>query len=138
VRASASIVTRAGLVLVALAACAWLLAQYHDAQLTESVKRINNDPYSLPPDLRGALADAKRIGTLNPDPYEARAYRALVEVRLGQRTTAIRRLESVLADQPNYFEAWLLLNKVTAQTDPALSARALAHMRALDPRDVKP
>jgi hypothetical protein len=50
----------------------------------------------------------------------------------------VRRLESVVRDQPDYLEAWFALSKVTAKTDAALSARAAARVRALDPLVAKP
>jgi predicted Zn-dependent protease len=133
VRANAATFSRVGLVVVALAACAWLLVQYHDAQLTASAKAITLDPYSTPSEIRTALDEASRTGTLNPDPYEARVFQALLEVRAGRRATAIKRLESVVRDQPSYVEAWRLLSQVSEQTDPELSARAAARVLMLDP-----
>lgn len=132
-RPSAATFSRILIALLALAACAWLLAQYHDAQLTASLKSTNNDPYSSGTEIRAAIGDAERVGTLNPDPYEARVYHALLEVRAGDRDAAVRRLESVVRDQPNFIEAWRLLAQVTAESDPAASARAEARSRALDP-----
>jgi predicted Zn-dependent protease len=134
VRATGAIFPRVGIALVALAACAWLLIQYHNAELTASVKRITLDPYTSSGQVAGAIRDAGRAGTLNPDPYEARVYQALAEVRAGERRTAIRRLESVVRDQPSYLEAWALLAKVTEGADPQLSKRATARVLTLDPR----
>jgi cytochrome c-type biogenesis protein CcmH/NrfG len=121
------------IVLVALAACAWLLAQYHQAQLTASAKSINLDPFSKPAEFRDGISDAEGVGWLNPDPYEARVFQALLEIRAGQRDTAVRRLESVVRDQPNFIEAWRLLAQVTAESDPARSAQAETRSRELDP-----
>jgi predicted Zn-dependent protease len=134
VQATGAIFTRAGIALVALAACAWLLIQYHNAELTASLKRITLTPDFSAGQTARAIRDAGGAGTLNPDPYEVRVYQALAEVRVGERRTAITRLESVVRDQPSYLEAWAILAKVSEGTDPQLSKRATARVLALDPR----
>jgi Tfp pilus assembly protein PilF len=134
VQATGSILPRVGIALVALAACAWLLIQYHNAELTASLKRITLTPDFSPAETAAAVRNAGGAGTLNPDPYEVRVYQALAEVRLGERQKAIRRLESVVRDQPSYLEAWALIAKVSQASDPRLSKRATDRVLALDPR----
>lgn len=130
--------SRAAIVLVALLVCAWLLVQYRDAHLAAGAQRTALDPYSTPADIRSGIGDASASDVLNPDPYEARFYQSVLEVRAGHPKAAVSVLESVVADQPDYVEAWFILSRLTQRTDPRRSALASARARALDPLGTRP
>jgi predicted Zn-dependent protease len=124
---------RAALVLLALLACAWLLAQWQVARTTEDVKRIALAPTSTEPEIARALRDAREHGVLNPDPAATQYYQALLEVRADDVPGAIRTVQSLVREQPRFAEAWFLLSQISESSEPRISAEALERVRALDP-----
>jgi hypothetical protein len=124
--------------ILAAAAFAWFAITYDDAQKIAHVDRLVKEP--LPPraSLEAALRDLRGWDSLNPDTIEPLSYRAVIYIRLGLARTVQDTLLRVVRREPQNAESWSLLGVVSRRIDPALSARAFAKVRELDPIDARP
>jgi len=128
-------IERAVVLVVALAAVAWLALSYADAVRIRHLQEVSADPRATPAELESALADARETRPLDPGTgAESLSYAASLEVRLKRPEAAVATLEEIVRREPDSAEPWLLIAKLTQTSDPALSARAAREFRRLDPR----
>lgn len=121
-------ILRAATVLVAALAIAWLAAALAASRAQAELERVvATQDRPEPARLAELRADAERwVPDRRPTLIEATGL-----VKAGADAAAVRRLEDLLAAEPENAEAWLLLSR--AATDPALAERASARVRALAP-----
>ncbi len=104
------ILQRVVVVVVAALAVAWLAVSYGNARVIRHAQVAAADPHASPAAIEAAL-----------------------EIRAGRLDDARRVYEEIVRREPDTPEAWLVLSKLTAKSDPARSAQALAQVRRLDP-----
>jgi predicted Zn-dependent protease len=131
------IAVRAVIVLIAVAAIAWLAAGIVASRAQDELRDLVNDTERpTPAQLRRAHELRREAERATPGQRPA-----LIEATLllkGDDTTAARRvLEQAVRKEPDNAEAWLLLARATEDDDPARAERAMARVRALAP-DVPP
>lgn len=80
-------------------------------------------------DAQRRLRDAER---LNPDPYFDLS-RAWLFFLHGRSREAAREAEAVVRDEPDNYEAWVLLFRATSAFDRRRAARAAAEIRRVNP-----
>jgi Flp pilus assembly protein TadD len=132
-----TVLGRALLALLALALLGWFAIGYRDARLTDRVSAVTRDQQPSRGRLEAALGDLRDARTLNPDRSTSLGFEALIDVRLNRTRAAIAVLQELVRREPLSAEAWALLSAVSRQIDPALSARAFAKVRELDPVDAR-
>ena len=130
-------VARAALVVVALAACLWLVAGLRSSRLlAEGERPFGNarigqaeiDPAEIE-SRRDLLEDAQRF---NPDPTpEIREAQLLVVA--DRDRAAVRVLEGVVSREPENYEAWLGLRQAAFRVDPPRSRQATREALRLNP-----
>jgi predicted Zn-dependent protease len=128
------IVLRAALVVLAVAAVAWLVVALQASRAQDELARLV--AASDPP----TAAELDRASRLRRDAERGVPGRrpALLEATLlaaaGDDAAAVRVLEETVEDEPENGEAWLLLARAAeADGDDALAARARERVRALAP-----
>jgi predicted Zn-dependent protease len=126
-------VQRAALLIVAVLALAWLGVSYRNARLFHNGEVVLSDPHASHARIEAALADVRRATTLDPRRTKSLSFAAALEIRAGRFDAARRLFEEVVRREPDIPEAWLVLSELTLKSDPALSARARAQVRRLDP-----
>ncbi len=119
----------AALVAAAVVVIAWLALMERSARLQSA---------SLAAAKKGQVAraesDLRRSRFLNPDTTPDLS-RALLYFGQGRRAQATSLLEQVVRSEPRNLPAWGELLVVSRGHDPALTRRALAAIRRLDPLD---
>lgn len=123
---------RAALVLVAVAACVWLVAGLRASRLQTDGER----PFAADQIQRAEIErrrdlfeDARRF---NPDPTpEIREGQLLIVADRDRE--AVRVLEDVVEREPENYEAWLVLRQAAVRVDPPLSRRATREALRLNP-----
>jgi predicted Zn-dependent protease len=127
------IAVRAGIVVLAVAAIAWLalgIAASHAQDDLAHLVAVTDHPTAAQvaraSDLR---RDAERwVPGRRPSLLEA-----TLRLKGGDTAGAARLLTDVVRDEPENGEAWLLLSQAARDRDPALAERARARVRALAP-----
>jgi predicted Zn-dependent protease len=126
-------IARVAIVVVAVAAIAWLGVSYRNAANQEDARALVSQQAPPPADVARALRELDAADSLNPDRAEGQALRFGLHVRGGRLDLARADLERLLRREPANAEAWLLLASLTRQSDPARSAQARARLKALNP-----
>jgi predicted Zn-dependent protease len=127
------IAVRAGIVVLAVAAIAWLgaglaatRAQDDLSHLVAVTEHPTARQIARAADLR---RDAERwVPGRRPSLLEA-----TLRGKAGDVAGAVRLLQQVVRDEPENGEAWLLLAQAARDRDPALAERARARVRVLAP-----
>lgn len=119
---------------VVVAVLGWLVVGLRGARLEAEGARLMGDSPGRAS--AGKLADARvaylRAAELTPDTEPE--YRAAAAANFsGHRREALRLLRDVVRREPENFDAWIVLIGVAKGLDPALSARAVERVRALNP-----
>jgi tetratricopeptide (TPR) repeat protein len=127
-------VQRIVVLVVAVLAIGWLAVSYGNARLIRSVQVTAADPDATPAEIEAALGDARAAHTLDPSRTESLSYAAALEIRAGRLDKARTLYEEIVRREPDTPEAWLVLSKLTQESDPARSAQALAQLQRLDPQ----
>jgi hypothetical protein len=128
-----SALVRGALVVLALAAGAWLALGYRALELEADATAIveRGREAKLTPDEvrrgRDLLRDARR---LNADKTPALDEGLLLSAA-GRPEQGVRLVQDVLADEPDNFQGWFFVYVVSS--DQALAREAFRRMRALDP-----
>lgn len=125
--------TRALLALVAVAIMAWLAVLFRDSLLVARGKAIVFDPAATPAQLGHGVAISQAAGLLNPDRSLILGSEAAMYLREGRTVTAIRLYQRLVAQEPQFADAWYLIAARAGSFDPALAAHALAQLHKLDP-----
>lgn len=120
---------------VALALVAWLAIDLRDSVLVTRVQHVVFERSPSAGALGRGLADVRDAKLLNPDRSLPLSYEAELFLLRGDTRGAVRVYQQMVQEEPKFAEAWFLLASVSAQVDPALSARARAEVRRLDPLD---
>jgi cytochrome c-type biogenesis protein CcmH/NrfG len=127
------ILQRVIVVVAAVLAVAWLAVSYGNARVIRHAQVAAADPHATPAAIESALRDVRGSRPLDPSRTESLSYEAALEIRAGRLDDARRVYEEIVRREPDTPEAWLVLSKLTAKSDPARSAAALAQVRRLDP-----
>ena len=125
---------RAGLVLAAAAAMAWLAMGLRETRLEAAGSAVATGPQSglTPPRVARAQRDLRDADRLTPH-HDPAAFRARLLVRTGRPAQAVRVLQSLVREEPENANYWLALARAAQRVDPPLAARARARLRALSP-----
>lgn len=126
---------RAAVLLVTVVAIAWLGVSLGNARVIRHAQVVAADPHATPSEIESALRDVRSARTLDPSRTESLSYAAALEIRAGRLDEAAKVYEEIVRREPDTAEAWAVLSKLTAKTDPARSAQARAQLRRLDPRE---
>jgi hypothetical protein len=126
---------RAVVLIVAVAALAWLAVRYDDAHRIRGVQKVAAAKNPTPAQLESALAEARADRPLDPGTgAEALSYAASLEIRLKRPEAAVATLGEIVRLEPDTAEAWFLILQLTRTSDPARSAEARTQLERLDPR----
>jgi hypothetical protein len=134
-----SVVAQRGLVIVvAVLTAAWLAVSYANSHVIRQAQIVIGDRKASPARVEAALRDVRSGQTLDPSRgTESLSYQAALEIRLRRIPEALRTIEAIVKREPDTAEAWFLIAQLSRASDPALSARAEAQLRRLDPRVVR-
>jgi hypothetical protein len=130
-----AMIWRAGLLAVAVAACAWFALGARQAVDTNRASALIGGPSPLSPgEARHARSLLSSAGTLNPD-LTPDILRGELALQQGQDAAAERNLESVTRREPLNLEAWSALAFAAARaSDRATLIRAARNVSALYPK----
>jgi predicted Zn-dependent protease len=124
---------RASALVLPLLACAWFavgIRQAHDTAAATSIISGRGAPRARQAAHARSLLQA--ADTLNPD-SQVELLRARLAFLEGDRTSATRSVLTVVGEEPENVQAWLLLAEV-ANDNKRLADRALINVVRLDPR----
>jgi cytochrome c-type biogenesis protein CcmH/NrfG len=125
------VIERVAVVVVALAAAAFLAVGYTAARAEDDLARLNvGTPRPGPADVARARDLAATAGRATPGERGA-ILEAEILRRAGEAAAATRLLQAAVEREPENAEAWLGLSRVA--TDPALRRRAAQRVRELVP-----
>ena len=127
------IVVRAGIVVLAVAAIAWLAAGLAATRAQDELSRlvaVTEDPTAA---RIARAADLRRDAERWAPGRRASLLEATMRLNGGDAEGAVRLLGDVVRDEPENGEGWLLLARAAAERDPALADRAMARVRVLAP-----
>jgi predicted Zn-dependent protease len=128
---------RAAIVLLALAAVAWLGAGIAASRAQDDLARlVATTATPDDADLQEA-AELRRKAERWATGRRPSLLEATLRLKAEDRAGAARLLEDVVADEPENAEAWLLLAQASEDRDPEREAQARERVRALAP-DVPP
>lgn len=131
------IAVRAAIVLIAVAAIAWLGAGVAASRAQDELRDLVNDTERpTPAQVRRAHELRERAERGTPG-QRAALIEATLLLKGDDAAGAGRVLERAVREEPENAEAWLLLARATEDDDPARSEQAMARVRALAP-DVPP
>jgi predicted Zn-dependent protease len=124
---------RAAIVLLALAAVAWLGAGIAASRAQDDLARLVATT-AQPDDADLAHAvDLRRKAERWAPGRRPSLLEATLRLKSDDREGAAELLEDVVADEPENAEAWLLLAQASEDRDPEREAEARARVRALAP-----
>src|SRR5688572_1888895 len=129
----AATVVRVVVIVLALAAAAWLAVAARSFSAQDEIATLaleSDNPTSA--DLAKARELLPRARRLNPDVRVEQGI-GVLEFRTGDQAAAVKTFERLTAEEPRNAELWALLARVARDGDPALAARAAARERALAP-----
>jgi cytochrome c-type biogenesis protein CcmH/NrfG len=118
----------------AVLALGWLGVSYGNARTIRGLQITAADPKATPAEIEAALDDARASRTLDPSRVESLSYAAALEIRAGRLDAARDAYEEIVRREPDTVDAWVVLCKLTRESDPARSAQALDQVRRLNPR----
>ena len=130
---AAVIAVRAGIVVLAIAAIAWLGAGLAATRAQDDLSHL------VAVTERPTAAQLVRADALRRDAERwvpgrrASLLEATMRLKGGDAEGAVRLLQDVVRDEPENAEGWLLLARAAGERDPALADRAMARVRALAP-----
>jgi hypothetical protein len=125
-------VQRIVLGIIALLTVGWLAVSYSNSQVIRDVQSVSAASHPTPAQLEGALRDVPDAGRLDPSRgVEIKSYEASLLIRLNRIPDALRTLEEIVRLEPDYVEAWFLIEKLSP--DRARAAEAAAQVRRLNP-----
>jgi hypothetical protein len=124
------------MVLVAALAIAWLAVSYSNARLIAHGKDVLAKQQVTPSEVESALADVRHAHKL-ADRTESLSFEAALEIRARRLDAARQIYEQIVRREPEGAEAWLVLSQLSAQSDPALAAKARTQADRLDPLGAK-
>ena len=130
----AATVVRVVVIVLALAAAAWLAVAARSFSAQDEIARLaleTREPAPARPG-RGAGAAWPARSACNPDVRVEQGI-GVLEFRTGDQAAAVKTFERLTAQEPRNAELWALLARVARDGDPALAARAAARERALAP-----
>jgi predicted Zn-dependent protease len=124
---------RAAIVLLALAAVAWLGAGIAASRAQDDLARLVATT-ALPDDTDLAdAADLRRKAERWAPGRRPSLLEATLRLKAEDRDGAAELLEDVVADEPENAEAWLLLAQASEDRDPERATEARERVRALAP-----
>jgi predicted Zn-dependent protease len=127
------IALRAAIVVIAVAAIAWLAAGIAASRAQDELRALVSGT-ERPTAAQIARADELRRAAERATPGQRAAMmEATLRIKGDDRVGARRVLERTVREEPANAEAWLLLARATEDDDPAVSERAMARVRALAP-----
>jgi hypothetical protein len=129
-------VARLALLVLAALAIGWLGVSYGNARLLAHGGKVLASQHPSPAEVESALSDARHADKLT-DKTEALSFAAALEIRAGRLDAARRIYEQIVRREPEGAEAWLVLSQLSAKSDPARAAYALAQANRLDPLGAK-
>jgi hypothetical protein len=121
------IAMRAVLIALAVVVLAWLAVAERSARL-----QARGLAATARQDFAAAEADFRAARLLNPDTTPD-LQRAFVYLASSRQPQGIALIQGVLRREPDSRDAWGLLEQFTRDSDPAMSRRATAALRRLDP-----
>ena len=125
-------VQRIVLGVIALLAVGWLAVSYSDSQVIRDVQNVSAASRPTPAELERALRHVPDAGRLDPSRgVEIKSYEASLQIRLNRIPEALEKLEQIVRLEPDYVEAWFLIEKLSP--DRARAAEAAAQVRRLNP-----
>jgi hypothetical protein len=124
------VIVRAAIVLVAIAAVAWLSAGIAASRAQEDLAHMVATTGEPDRGDRARASDLRRTGERRVPGRRPSLLEATLIVRV-DRAAAAALLEDVVADEPENAEAWLLLAQATEGTQRA--EQAMERVRALAP-----
>jgi hypothetical protein len=128
-----SLVARVALLVVAVIACAWFgLGAFQVHAQSRAASLLPRDANVSPALARVIAHELDRAGALNPD-RSVDLLRAQLDLHSGNRAGAERVIKQVARDEPEYVDAWFLLQIVAFPRDPQTVQLANARTRELDP-----
>lgn len=124
--------TRALLALVAILLIAWFVVLFRNERIgSDAADRVFRDPGMSDSEWAHTLDQFRRAELLDPSTgWTVQRAGALL---LRDRRAAIRVADSVLHDEPDNFEAWLVVYRATRGRDARRASQAIAEVRRLDP-----
>jgi Flp pilus assembly protein TadD len=129
----AATVARAVVIVLALAAAAWLAVAARSFSAQDRIATLaleNENPTKR--DLVEARSLVDRATVLNPDVRVEQGI-GVLQFRTGDQAGAVATFSALTRREPRNAELWALLARVARDADPALAARAAARERALSP-----
>jgi predicted Zn-dependent protease len=126
-------VQRVLVLVAAVLAIAWLGVSYGNARVIRHAQITAADPHATPAEIESTLREVRGDRTLDPSKTESLSYEAALEIRAGRLDEARRLYEEIVRLEPDTPEAWVVLSKLTQESDPARSAEARAQAARLDP-----
>lgn len=127
-------IARAGLLVAAAAAIAWLGIGLREARLEANGSAVATGPASglTPARVTRAERDLRDADRLTPH-HDPAAFRARLLARTGRPAEAVRVLQSLVREEPENASYWLALAGAARRVNPPLAARARAKVRELSP-----
>jgi Flp pilus assembly protein TadD len=128
------LIQRIVLIAASMTAIVVLAIWAHSTRLASEGAAFKPSPTNpvTPAQVRAALSELRRASNNNPDTTPD-VDEAIVLTFLGRNDEAARILTRVVGDEPKNARAWGQLAVATRQSDPALSAAAVARVRQLVP-----
>lgn len=126
-----AVITRAAMIVVAVAAIAWLAIWLHDARLFARASEATLHARTQA-QVEAAIAELGRAGRHSPSTI-TQTGAAYLMVRSGQSARGARLLERVAREEPRNPGVWSLLAIADERIDPARAAYAAARFRQLIP-----
>jgi predicted Zn-dependent protease len=124
---------RGGLLVLAVAACAWFVLGIRQAQETDQAAAIvAQRPTAPAAKLREAASLLRSAGFLNPG-VQVDILRGQLAILQQRPRLAVQILRGATRSEPMNLEAWIWLAGASL-IDPPQAKIALAHIHALDPR----
>jgi type II secretory pathway component PulM len=131
-------VQRIVVVVVSLLAIAWLGVSYANSQRIRHAQVVAADAKSTPAEIEATLKDLRADRPLDPSSdAEALSYQASLELRERHTDAALKLLDKIVRLEPDNAEAWYLIVKFGATSDPARWAEARAQLLRLNPMGTK-
>ena len=126
-------ISRAAVVLLAVAVAAWLALGLRNARLEQRGLELSQSGAAARTPALAREADRllRDSETLNPDPTPT-LYRGGLALRLGRPEQAVTLLRDVVSEEPENLDAWsLLATAATLARDQPLAREALLRTRLL-------
>jgi predicted Zn-dependent protease len=126
-------IQRVILVLVAVAAIAWLAVSLSDERALNRAIAAPKADRPARATLESALRDAKRASRLRPGDQAPDLAQAKLLTGLGRQKEALALLDRVRREEPENVQVWFSLYLLAPYVDPARADEARRWIRQLDP-----